>query len=318
MTLRKVFFWSHLVLGLALGLFILSACVTGTILAFAPQITAWSERDVAKAFPPTPESQRLSVDDLLFKAQQAKPEVKLSFISFKSAPDTSVTVGLGRDGYLFMDPYTGSLLGTGSKTRELLHEIEDWHRHLLIKDWGEYVTASSAFVYFLLSLSGIYLWWPRKTFTLKGTGKTRDWNWHNTFGLATLPIVWLITITGVLMVADVFPRRKPAKLEPGKTLEYLFMQAQANNPGWKTIGFRIPKEVEKGPTLFVQPPPGGRNAREWLTPLHTGRALNSFGQFLNLLAALAGILQVWTGVALSYRRFFKSKRSAKTDLHSRH
>lgn len=49
----------------------------------------------------------------------------------------------------------------------------------------------------------------------------------------------------------------------------------------------------------------GRQARVWTRFLHTGEALGWGGQFIAGLASLGGVLLVWTGLALAYRRFFK-------------
>ena len=54
----------------------------------------------------------------------------------------------------------------------------------------------------------------------------------------------------------------------------------------------------------------GNRARRWLRFLHTGEALGLPGQFLAALGCLGGLFLVWTGVALSWRRFFPGKRAA--------
>ena len=48
----------------------------------------------------------------------------------------------------------------------------------------------------------------------------------------------------------------------------------------------------------------GRRLRLWLRFLHTGEALGTPGRYLAAIACLVGILLVWTGFALSWRRFF--------------
>lgn len=47
----------------------------------------------------------------------------------------------------------------------------------------------------------------------------------------------------------------------------------------------------------------GRQARSWVRFLHTGEALGVVGQTVAGLASAAGVLMVWTGLALAYRRF---------------
>lgn len=52
----------------------------------------------------------------------------------------------------------------------------------------------------------------------------------------------------------------------------------------------------------------GRQARTWLRYLHTGQALGWPGQLVAGLACVGGLLLVYTGFALSWRRFFTSRK----------
>lgn len=51
----------------------------------------------------------------------------------------------------------------------------------------------------------------------------------------------------------------------------------------------------------------GRKIRSWLRFLHTGQALGWPGQFLAALACVGGLILVYSGFALSFRRFFPSR-----------
>lgn len=52
----------------------------------------------------------------------------------------------------------------------------------------------------------------------------------------------------------------------------------------------------------------GRKARTWVRALHTGEAGGIIGQTLAGLASAGGAVLVWSGFALSWRRFFGKKR----------
>jgi uncharacterized iron-regulated membrane protein len=54
----------------------------------------------------------------------------------------------------------------------------------------------------------------------------------------------------------------------------------------------------------------GRQLRTWTRFLHTGQALGWAGQFIAGLACLGGCFLVYTGFALSWRRFFSKKKPA--------
>lgn len=53
--------------------------------------------------------------------------------------------------------------------------------------------------------------------------------------------------------------------------------------------------------------PASRRLRTWLRYLHTGEALGWPGQLAALIGALTGLVLVYTGFALSWRRFFRKK-----------
>ncbi len=56
--------------------------------------------------------------------------------------------------------------------------------------------------------------------------------------------------------------------------------------------------------------PLGRQVRAWTRFLHTGEALGPIGQGIAGLGSLGGVILVWTGFTLSWRRFFGRSKSA--------
>ena len=58
----------------------------------------------------------------------------------------------------------------------------------------------------------------------------------------------------------------------------------------------------------------GRRVRTWTRFLHTGEALGPIGQFVAGLASLGGVVLVYTGFALAWRRFLRRKQSSSTVL----
>jgi uncharacterized iron-regulated membrane protein len=204
-------FWIHLMAGVVAGLFILSSAVTGMMLAFEPQITAWSEKNIRVVAVPA-NVVRLDLETLVQKAQENKPKGRVSGVTIKSDPAASVVVGFGKDGGLYLDPYTGHVLGGASKTHKFLHFVEDWHRWLVKKEMGKPITGASTFLFLIITVSGIFNWWPKSwtgkklnsitLMNLSLKGKARDWNWHNAIGFWSCCFLFIITITGVIMSYD--------------------------------------------------------------------------------------------------------------------
>jgi uncharacterized iron-regulated membrane protein len=51
--LRKIIFWCHLPVGVIAGVVILIMCVTGVLLSYEKQITAWADTRGYRSAPPT-------------------------------------------------------------------------------------------------------------------------------------------------------------------------------------------------------------------------------------------------------------------------
>jgi uncharacterized iron-regulated membrane protein len=52
----------------------------------------------------------------------------------------------------------------------------------------------------------------------------------------------------------------------------------------------------------------GRTLRTWVRPVHTGEAGGFLGQFIAALASAGGVVLVYTGLALAWRRFWQFVR----------
>ena len=92
--------------------------VTGVLLAFERQIIDWADRDLRVA----PGAQRLTADALIASVRATDPEAKPSGLTIRSDPGAPAAINLGRDRAIFVNPYTGAILGEGSqKTRAFFH-----------------------------------------------------------------------------------------------------------------------------------------------------------------------------------------------------
>jgi len=208
---RSILFWLHLLSGVTAATVILVMSATGVILALKPQIQNWIERDVRYV---TPQPVRLGAQQLLAAVKTAKPESSPQSLTVARDPALAATVSLGREGNLYVNPYTGAILGTGSaRTNEFFQSMTNWHRYLGAtgesRATGRSATGISNFAFLILAISGLYIWWP-KQFTRKGlkpivwfrqtsTGRARDFNWHNTIGFWCLIPIVVMTASGVVM-----------------------------------------------------------------------------------------------------------------------
>lgn len=212
---RKILFWTHLVVGIAIGLGVAFMAVTGIMMAFQPQIVAWAEG--ANGAPPTPAAQKLDVETLLTKARELDEKENPTQITLRSDPHAPATVQLGRERRVHLNAYTGAQTGVERpQLREFFETVEHAHRWLAatgdLRWYTRGFTGVVGIAFLGLCVSGLILWFPRamrwNAFkavllpSLRLKGKPRDWNWHNTVGFWALVPLLVITITGTIMSYD--------------------------------------------------------------------------------------------------------------------
>jgi uncharacterized iron-regulated membrane protein len=209
---RSILFWSHLTAGVLASVVILVMSFTGVVLALKPQIQDWLERDVRYVTPQG--SPRLSPRQLLDAVKRAKPEASPQTLALARDPATAAAIGLGREGSVYVDPYTGAILGSGSaRTAQFFQSMTSWHRYMGAS--GEYratgrsATGISNLAFLALAVTGLYIWWPKQLtlqclkpivwFRRTSTGRARDFNWHNTIGFWCLIPIVIMTVSGAVI-----------------------------------------------------------------------------------------------------------------------
>ncbi len=214
MRLRTVLFWMHLTCGVAAGLVILMMCVTGALLTYQRQITAWADMRGYHSEPPAGAA-ALSPDELVARVKRAHPELTPTTVvirSDRSAP-ASLAVGPGRQ--LFVNPYSGVVYGEGNgqRVRDFFRVMVEWHRYVAMsgdsRPTGRAITGASNLLFLLIVLSGPFLWWPKTwtwpalrniTWFKRGLGaKARDFNWHNAIGIWSAIPLAIIVAGGVVI-----------------------------------------------------------------------------------------------------------------------
>jgi uncharacterized iron-regulated membrane protein len=285
-TFRTILFWMHLVSGLMAGIVIGIMSLTGAAIAFEPQLTQWADRDARHVQAPTLEAARLPVDELLARVRDAEPGVHLSGVTVYADPASAVRVSTGRTSGVYVNPYTGEVREQGGKAlRAFLHQMEQWHRWLGTSEEhravGRAITGVCNVAFLFLALSGLYLWWPRKWtwrtvrpvlwFKRGLKGKARDFNWHNSAGFWAMPVIAVLTASGMVIsykaVSDLIftltGNEPPANAGPsapaavqvpeppaGATplgFDALFTQAQKQVPAWESITLRMGGGARSGP-----------------------------------------------------------------------
>src|SRR5215203_4047072 len=211
--LRKIIFWCHLPVGVCAGVVILVMCVTGVLLAYEKQITSWADTHAFRSAPPAEQTQHLPVETLITKAREGRTANPTS-VTLKSDPLAPAEIAFGRDATLFVNPYTGAVLGEGSqRAKSFFRTVTDWHRWLGAKgdnrNVARAITGACNLGFLFLVGSGFYLWWPRN-WNLKALrsvmwfrrglpAKGRDFNWHNVIGFWSAVPLFIIVLSAVVI-----------------------------------------------------------------------------------------------------------------------
>ena len=284
--LRKIIFWCHLPVGVIAGLVILTMCITGVLLSFEKQITAWADTRSYRAAPPTPETKHLPVETLITKARDARGTAPTA-ITIKSDPAAPAEMAFGREATLFVNAYTGAVLGEGSqKVRNFFRSMTDWHRWLGAKgdnrNVARAITGACNLGFLFLVVSGFYLWWPRKWnrkalrnvtwFRLGLPSKARDFNWHNVIGFWSAGPLFIVVLSGVVIsytwagnlvyriVGETPPApraKQPAapsgankeSTSPIENLNSAWVRAEQQVNDWRSISLQLPAYAS-GPLTF--------------------------------------------------------------------
>jgi len=206
--LRRALFQVHLWTGIALGLYVVAICISGSALVF---------RDKAfKSLHPKPtivaiSGRRLTPPQLRAAAQKAHPHYSAGYVFETKNPDQAVVIWLERNGsYLqrLFDPYTGKDLGASEPfVLRSLTWLADLHFNLLAGDEGRNVNGYTAIFLTLLCLTGAVMWWPgveswRRSVTVRARGNWKRFNWelHSMIGFWTFAFFFMWGITGIYVV----------------------------------------------------------------------------------------------------------------------
>ena len=282
-SFRKVIFWIHLTAGATAGVVIFVMCVTGALLAFERQLIEFADSD-ARHVPLQNGATKLAPQQIIDKLRESRPDSKPTAMAITNEPDIAWSFNLGREGLVYVDPYTGSITGEGNKSvRSLMSELRNWHRYVAMsgdgRPVGKIITGVANLMFLFLAISGIYLWFPRNltwrsirpVLWFKGgvRGKARNFNWHNTIGFWTSLFLIVFTLTATVisfqwasnllytLTGNEVPQQQQQQASNGAEKPYEFPNdlnsawttAQAQSPTWRSISLRLP--IEKDAAVFT-------------------------------------------------------------------
>ncbi len=183
------------------GVLLVLLGVTGAILAF--------EEPIDHALNPglfyvQPQAQTLPTADILASLREKFPKKRVTMLMFGKAPDLSTMAIVRGAGSVFVDPYTGRILGRRTNNKYFTQTVHQLHIRLLMGDTGSMILGIAGIVLVFLTLSGIYLWWPLKRLTVAGRKSWRRLNFdlHHAVGFYSSVFLLILSFTGVMVAFD--------------------------------------------------------------------------------------------------------------------
>ena len=162
--MRKFIFQVHLYIGLIAGLFLVLLGITGSIMAFEPEIDHLLHHRLSYV---DAGDRTLSLAEIGRVVQKTFPADTIMGYRLATSPDLSWQVGLGGK-IVVVNPYTGVILGTmipPDHWDDLLGTIHQLHTRLAMGfagNPGKKIVNWAVVGLLLLQLTGLFLWWKQK------------------------------------------------------------------------------------------------------------------------------------------------------------
>ena len=204
--LKKINAWLHLWLGLASGVVVIILGITGCILVFEQEIKSLTSSWLHVEKQP---GQTVLAPSVLYQSvTEALPDKKIRSVWYHGENRTA-QFSLNSDSTVYVNPYTAEVVAMVDH-EDFFHFIDEGHFHLWFpEEIGEHVVGWGTFIFFILLLTGIVLWWPKKwnkagkdqSFKIKWKAKFKRVNYdlHNVLGFYSLILALLMAITALIM-----------------------------------------------------------------------------------------------------------------------
>jgi uncharacterized iron-regulated membrane protein len=218
--MRRALIVVHRWIGLAAAVFLVLIAVSGTLLIFEEGLDRWAFRQMAYV---SPAGQPLPLQELVTRVEAATKGEVLN-LQYPAGPEfaSRMIVQHGRElRFAYGNPYTGEVLGSvtqAERERTLQRRIYNLHVRLLAGESGRTVVTIVTALTLLMTLSGIYIWWPRKILSISRRSNWRRWNFdlHSAVGFYISVFALILTTTGLLLALDqaAYPLLKKLDAEP--------------------------------------------------------------------------------------------------------
>ena len=205
--LRRALFQVHLWSGIAVGLYILTVSVTGSVVVYSNELYRAATPKPVISKGPGPQ---LTDEQLKQAALKVYPGYQVAKITRSKNQDQAVDVWVRRGDevkYRLFDPRTGRDLGNSVPGGiKLVSRLLALHDNLFAGPTGRKVNGIGAAAVLVLALTGFVVWWPgiktwRRSLTLhRGVGWQRMiWHLHSMIGFWGLAFTIVFAVSGIYL-----------------------------------------------------------------------------------------------------------------------
>ncbi|ACE84073.1 PepSY-associated TM helix domain-containing protein [Cellvibrio japonicus] len=158
---RTIWRW-HFYAGIFCIPFVILLAITGAIYLFKPYYESWQE---AQYHGLSATREALLPNQQIAAALAAVPNGKLLSYRLPQTADEAVLVNVHADQawQVFVNPYTGEVLGKQASSDQLMNIVKTIHGELLLGNTGSILVELAACWAIVLIVTGLYLWWPRNS-----------------------------------------------------------------------------------------------------------------------------------------------------------
>ncbi len=208
--------YSHLILAVSSSLLLTLASVTGFILAFEPVL----EKQQPYRHP---DFEQITLAETLPVLKKAFPDISELTVDHNQFVVIKATDDDGKNLTAYIDPKTGKLLGKPSAQSEFFQTVTTLHRSLFYHEAGRFMMGLTAFLLFLIAVSGTALVIQRqrgvKRFFASVVNDNFAQYYHVTLGRLSLIVILIIALTGTYLSVVRFELLPTQKTTPDVDLD---------------------------------------------------------------------------------------------------
>ncbi|MGQ1947596.1 PepSY-associated TM helix domain-containing protein [Geofilum sp. OHC36d9] len=212
--MKHFFVKLHLILGLLSGIIVFIMTITGALYTFKTEIEsitqAYKKVSVEnRSF--IPPSQALEI------GEKANPGVAIHGVIYRDSIDALEVVYYQANplyyGASYLNPYSGEVIKTVNFINTFFGFVLRGHTSLwLPSKIGKPIVAIASIIFLLMIITGLFLWWPRKTstgnftFTKGASSSLKKMEMHKIVGFYAGWIGLILVLTGMTWLFDGFDK----------------------------------------------------------------------------------------------------------------